>query len=192
MTHCEDCKRQFTDKLKCYTKGICQKCYDHRRWVKAHPEGPVKHCGVIGRFLKYLKLEPNGCWTWTGSRLPSGYGTFYLSKKQRHIYAHRFSYQACNGLDLTEKQIHHVCGNKACVNPNHLQDLTVKEHMRITPGTFPYVQSRKTHCPQGHPYNLDNTRYNIDKYGREHRSCRKCNTELQRKRKEARMAAAVE
>lgn len=182
MEKCIDCNRLFGSTLKPRYQGLCQKCYDHRKWVKSHPNGPILHRGVMGRFIRYIELLPNGCWQWKGSRLPSGYGTFFVDADHRHVYAHRFSYDACNFSPLGSHQAHHTCENKSCVNPYHIQKLTPGEHMRITPGTFAYEQTRRTQCPRGHDYDQQNTHTSTDKYGRVHRSCRSCNREMQRER----------
>jgi hypothetical protein len=51
-------------------------------------------------------------------------GPFFVDADHRHVYAHRFSYDACNFSPLGSHQAHHTCENKSCVNPYHIQKLT--------------------------------------------------------------------
>lgn len=100
--------------------------------------------------------------------------------------AHNFVYAALVGPVPEGADVHHTCENKCCIRLDHLEPLTRKEH-RQHHGT-PH-QSLKTHCPQGHPYTLDNLL--PSKTGR--RACRECNRvrarEYQRKKVERPKAA---
>lgn len=66
------------------------------------------------------------CWHWTGAKNEKGYGLFYADDKQ--IRAHRYSYQRVNGPIPDGLQIDHICHNPACVNPEHLRAVTVKQN----------------------------------------------------------------
>lgn len=77
--------------------------------------------------------EPDGCWQWTGTIDPMGYGEFVVNNKRikRKARAHQwvmdFSGQNVNpGAD-----VHHVCKNRTCVNPDHLELLSRSEHARL-------------------------------------------------------------
>lgn len=66
---------------------------------------------------KYVVTE-TGCWLWTGCRDANGYGVVRGTKK---TYAHRFFFEASNGPIADGLELDHLCGNRACCNPNHLE-----------------------------------------------------------------------
>ena len=121
------------------------------------------------RFGENISLDPSdGCWLWTGYISPTnGYGYFWDGERQ--VRVHRFAYRALVGEIPGTLCLDHLCCVKHCVNPNHLEAVTVREN--TLRGTGPSaVNAMKTHCPRNHEYNEQNT-YR-DKKGR--RSCRAC------------------
>ena len=84
----------------------------------------------------------------------------------RRYQVHRFVYQCLIGPIPEGKQMHHVCKNKHCCNPGHLEILTLREHLLKTPSTF----KRLSLCKKGHEFSQENTRIGPD--GR--RRCRIC------------------
>lgn len=143
----------------------------------------------IERFSEKWKLHPHRslpgkglCWEWTGA-LAGDYGGFRHNSK--FGLAHRFSHSHYNGPIPEGFEVHHLCEFKRCVNPEHIEALAHKRHVQLT-GSIPgairaSVNARrsKTHCPQGHEYNEENTRQ--DK--RNNRACRVCGRERQRRYK---------
>lgn len=123
---------------------------------------------ILERFSDKIELgtEPDDCWCWVGTKNEKGYGRFWLDGK--HVYTHRFSYQLYKGFIPKGLQLDHLCRNRGCCNPDHLEAVTLQENIRRGNGDY---NKFKTHCPQGHEYNEENT--HIRKTG--HRDCRVCN-----------------
>lgn len=94
------------------------------------------------------------CWEWTGSRAGGGYGEFYVSKikgKQRKMPAHRWAYETLRVEIPFGLQLDHLCRNRECVNPWHLEPVTHLENNRRG------EKAHRTHCPAGHGYSSENT-----------------------------------
>lgn len=99
--------------------------------------------------------KTDGCWNWTGSGTPKGYGMFMPAGKQR-VYVHRYVYELMVGPIPEGLTLDHLCRNRSCVNPQHLEPVTRGEN--ALRGSGPAAQnSRKTACPQGHPYTSETT-----------------------------------
>ena len=111
--------------------------------------------------------KAGSCWEWTGCVLKSGYGQFFDEKK---TYAHRYSYKLYRGEVPVGFDVDHLCRNKKCVNPKHLEAVSHKENIHRSPIHMGVINRSKTHCKNGHPYNEENTR----KYGKNGRQCRTC------------------
>lgn len=99
-------------------------------------------------------VTESGCWEWTGAR-SDGYGHF--TENGRQVKAHRRAYELVNGPIPAGLTIDHLCRNRACINPSHLQSVTNREN--ILRGDGPTAENaRKTHCPRGHLLDGDNLR----------------------------------
>jgi len=82
-------------------------------------------------FLSKISPEPNsGCWLWTGCCEEKGYATIYKDNWKGHRPAHRFSYETFVGPIPHGLHIDHKCRVRCCVNPDHLEPVTVAENNR--------------------------------------------------------------
>ena len=101
-------------------------------------------------YSKIIFNEETWCWEFQGFISVAGYGEMsYKGKMQK---AHRVSYQIHIGEIKEGMVIHHKCRNPKCCNPEHLEQVTVKQNAEYTI----HKNSLKTHCPQGHEYSIDN------------------------------------
>ena len=110
--------------------------------------------------------KTDGCWEWTACRTRSGYGNIGMG--DRVLFAHRVAYELCVGPIPPGLTLDHLCRNRGCVNPAHLEPVTMRENLRR--GMSPVgIEARTTHCPRGHAYDQENTEV---RRGRRH--CRLC------------------
>ena len=90
----------------------------------------------------YYKVSKNGCWEWLHAIVPSGYAYFWWKGKTRR--AARVFYEIRYGKIGKNKQIDHLCRNRRCVNPRHLESVSAKENIRRSRlTTLTYEKVRK-------------------------------------------------
>ena len=128
----------------------------------------------------WLRIEKTAtCWNWTGPKV-SGYGIVYVkpspteSPKTPNMVAHRIAYELTVGAIPPTLTLDHLCRNRACVNPDHLEPVEFAVNVRRGV-SFAAKHAAKTQCPRGHPLDIFNT-YKYPPIGRRspRRECRIC------------------
>lgn len=107
------------------------------------------------RLLSKVVAGPQGCWVWTDYISPKGYGRFWDGSRIQ--LAHRVSYELHRGPITEGLQIDHLCRNRRCIRPDHLEVVTSRENWQRG-NSITRALADKAMCPSGHPYNHANTR----------------------------------
>lgn len=117
----------------------------------------------------WSKVEmTESCWNWTGEVLANGYGKIsarYSPAASGTKLAHRVSYELTREPVPDGLHLDHLCRNRLCVNPGHLEPVSVKEN--VARGMHGRL---RTHCGYGHELTPENTQYDRK------RNCRRCRT----------------
>lgn len=168
-------------------RKISQYCGPHyHKWWRYGDPTVVKRASpdtpLIDRFMRFVdKDHPGGCWVWAGTKTPKGYGHF--GNKHGVVIAHRWSYEYHVGPIPDGLEIDHLCSNRACVNPAHLEVVTHAENNRRTVAR----RGPRTHCSKGHALTDDNVY--VFKTGA--RACKICDSQRHKESYARRMARAT-
>lgn len=120
------------------------------------------------RVFPYLLVDDNGCWNWTRYVMKTGYCQIMV--RGRKQYLHRVTYSTLVGPIPEGLQIDHLCRNRTCCNPEHLEAVTGRVNI-LRSENFTAKRSRQTHCIHGHPFDEVNT-YIAPNGTRKCRTCR--------------------
>lgn len=177
---------------KYYARERCQTCYGrYRRRLKRSGEFTLLLIRGVPLERLTSRIEPGlaECLLYTGSRNNTGYGLICVDGVQQ--LAHRVMYELTVGPIPEGLALDHTCHNRdtscsggdsclhrRCINVDHLEPVTGAENTRRGKGWA--VNGTKTHCPQGHPYDNENTHvWNGRRY------CRACNNALKARKRVA-------
>lgn len=151
--------------------ALCEMHY--MRWYRTGSTDPRSRLTDEERFWSKV-VKSDGCWRWLGAPQPDGYALIKIAHQMRP--AHKVAYEYTIGAVPDGLQLDHLCRNRGCVNPAHLEPVTARENTMRSPIALGALNARKTHCPQGHPYDESNTVVTSSR-----RTCRICNAEKQRR-----------
>ena len=179
-----------------------EKGYLESRWTYDHERcragRPVHLYRVVRRpsanptedqFLGKLRVAGPGldgtpCVEWTGRVGAKGYGHFYPSRTDKYVAAHRWSYEHFVGPIPAGLEMDHLCFNRRCVAPHHLEPVTHDENMRRRALANNKVQASRPRrgdwssptCSKGHPWTESTTHINPQGF----RICRVCRRDYAR------------
>lgn len=125
---------------------------------------------IVIRLRSRIRVTPSGCWEFTGARR-DGYGRISWSDGTRMVYAmtHRVMWTHEKGPIPEGLDIDHLCRNRCCCNPDHLEPVTRQTNL-LRGETIPAAKAAQTHCKRGHEFTDENTYIGT----RGTRMCREC------------------
>lgn len=126
----------------------------------------------LSRFYDKIEKTPQGCWIWTASTRPNGYGQFMIYRDgiRKTVSAHRYALEIFGDDFDPDLDVSSTCKNKLCVNPDHLIQTTRRETVLNGEGNAA-KNAIKTHCKNGHELTEENIYRSSD--GRK-RKCKIC------------------
>lgn len=125
---------------------------------------------ILKRFVRLA----GDCWEWCGTLTNQGYGQIVTNGQ---FLAHRYIFTGLIGDIGGNLVLDHICENRRCVYPHHLEPMTHKQNT-LKGNSASTRNARKTHCPSGHEYSEENTRV-----WRGIRHCRTCRAALDKRRR---------
>jgi hypothetical protein len=119
-----------------------------------------------------------GCWIWRGTERPDGYGWLALRRRERGQLPHRVAFALAHGALPSGKHVHHICGVRLCVRPDHLMLVAPAEHPFHDARNVARANRERGTCRHGHAFTEMNTY--VDNTGSRH--CRACHRETELRR----------
>ena len=137
---------------------------------------------IIQRFFNKVDISTEGmCWIWRGSLTTRGYGQFYFDNKL--VTAHRWIYEQLIAPVPVELVVDHLCFDKRCVRPSHLEPVTQQENAERWYKAYPYSS-----CARGHPFKDGSFKVQDRPGGKSRRVCYICQRMRQEHRRIERTA----
>lgn len=134
------------------------------------------------RFWSHVD-QGGDCWEWDGAHDRQGYAI--TGKRFGTTRAHRVAYILTVGPVPSDLVMDHLCRNRGCVNPAHLEPVTARENL-LRGETLNAINAAKTHCPRGHELAGDNLiPYRLARGLRECKTCARDATRARRARAKA-------
>jgi hypothetical protein len=167
-------------------RGYCRTHY--MRWKRhGDPAATPRFCGTEERFWRYVDKSQGDCWVWTGA-LSRGYGRFVVKQRPTvSVASHRYAYELTVGPIPEGLTIDHLCRNKSCVKPRHLEPVTMRINVLRNEGPSA-KNAKKTQCDHGHPFSETNTYVYAAGPRKGVRKCRVCERlRMQLKRQSSRL-----
>ena len=135
-------------------RGIERQCRECKYlYNKAYSKGELspntRTSSIVGKFITALEVSPldalivlkdhaeesaSGCWIWTKSTASGGYGAFRVTRAVHFIelpklqLVHRWAFWLSTGI-IPSETIHHKCANRRCFNPEHLEQITLRDNI---------------------------------------------------------------
>lgn len=171
-------------KATCFDEG-CDRPIEAREWCRMHymrrwRQGELTRRALADRLWSRVTKGDN-CWEWTGARNHKGYGE--IGADGRVQKAHRIAWVLTYGPIHDGVDVLHRCDNPPCCRPDHLFLGDDADNMADMVRKGRSKQSQRTHCPQGHPYDEENTYISYRGAGRAHRQCKECSRQRVRERR---------
>ena len=138
------------------------------------------HDSVEDRFWRRVEVNGDGCWSWTGSLNQQGYARIRANGRKQQ--AHRVAWEVIAGREIADGlHLDHLCRNRGCVNPDHLEPVTSRENTRrgVAPSA---VAARMNMCVKG-VHALEGDNVYVKTSGK--RECRACALETRARYREA-------
>jgi hypothetical protein len=176
---CERCGETLERRANEKPGRFAKRRFCSKQCASAHASerATAKRTPMPGRFWEKAAVGVDDqCWRWKGAAHSEGYGFFWLDGRRQ--YAHRVAYELTHGPIPRGLQIDHLCRTPACVNPAHLEAISLVENLKRGEGFSGSLYKPKSECKHGHPLSGANLYVAPDG----HRVCITCRREREKRR----------